>query len=168
MRRCRVPRGYTQRLEPPFLRVAATCGDEENARIYAVHLTTANQRQDAQSASCLCGYWGGLGRKWWNRENSPTGSCREVSRLGIFSRSTTFSPTCLLSLSFRLGIFSHSTTFSPIQLALHAKRLPPNSDSLLPYSRHVHAQPLISITTRQRDDLHTHPRAAIPIYEITM
>ena len=29
-------------------------GDEENARIYAVHLTTANQRQDVQSASCLC------------------------------------------------------------------------------------------------------------------
>ena len=28
--------------------------DEENARIYAVHLTTANQRQDVQSASCLC------------------------------------------------------------------------------------------------------------------
>ena len=25
-------------------------GDEENARIYAVHLTTANQRQDVQSA----------------------------------------------------------------------------------------------------------------------
>ena len=24
MRRCRVPRGYTQRSEPPFLRVAAT------------------------------------------------------------------------------------------------------------------------------------------------
>ena len=24
MRRCRVPRGYTQRPEPPFLRVAAT------------------------------------------------------------------------------------------------------------------------------------------------
>ena len=45
MRRCRVPWGYTQRPEPPFLRVAATYGDEENARIYAVHLTTANQSE---------------------------------------------------------------------------------------------------------------------------
>ena len=29
-------------------------GDEENARIYAVHLTTANQRRDSQSVSRLC------------------------------------------------------------------------------------------------------------------
>ena len=29
MRRCRVPRGYTQRPEPPFLRVAATGGKGE-------------------------------------------------------------------------------------------------------------------------------------------
>jgi len=36
----------------------------------------------------------------------------------------------------------------PNQLALLQKRLPPNSDSLLSYNRHVHAQPPISITTR--------------------
>ncbi|MGO4972923.1 hypothetical protein ACTQ56_13355, partial [[Clostridium] aminophilum] len=29
LRRCPVPRGYTQRLEPPFLRVAATGKDME-------------------------------------------------------------------------------------------------------------------------------------------
>lgn len=31
-------------------------GDEENARIYAVHLTTANQRRDSQSESRLCAF----------------------------------------------------------------------------------------------------------------
>ena len=36
------------------VRLLDCCGGEENARIYAVHLTTANQRQDVQSASCLC------------------------------------------------------------------------------------------------------------------
>ena len=38
MRRCRVPRGYTQRPEPPFLRVAATGKKkeqpEQSARTY--------------------------------------------------------------------------------------------------------------------------------------
>ena len=29
-------------------------GDEENARIYAVHLTTANQSEIRGSVSCLC------------------------------------------------------------------------------------------------------------------
>lgn len=31
-------------------------GDEENARIHAVHLTTANQRRDSQSESRLCAF----------------------------------------------------------------------------------------------------------------
>ena len=57
-------------------------GDEENARIYAVHLTTANQRQDAQSASCLCGYWGGMGRKEVEQGKLPNRKLRESKQVG--------------------------------------------------------------------------------------
>ena len=43
-------------LQRSFVTIFFCYGDEENARIHAVHLTTANQRRDSQSESRLCAF----------------------------------------------------------------------------------------------------------------
>ena len=59
-------------------------GDEENARIYAVHLTTANQRQDVQSASCLCA---SLLTQSGRGEKQASGKTHGVGEEGAYVRS---------------------------------------------------------------------------------